>query len=110
MFGLLVLGPMLATWWITRQSLRHPTDNLSSTGVQHVSKLGERRKHLGVQLLAVGGVGIRLLLLKGKLLLQEPLLKFELLLQEALLKTVGEARRQPRAKQGAEDNTADSGV
>lgn len=109
MFGLLVLGPMLSTWWMTRQSLRHPTDNLSGAGVQHVAELGERRKHLIMYLPPLCRVCLSLLLLKGKLLLQKALLKIELLLQQTLLEAVGETRSQPRAKQRAEDCAANSG-
>jgi len=96
MFGMIVIGPMVAQWWMNRQSLRSSlSDELCRPRVEHIPKLSERRKELVVYLLTQCRVCLSLALLKVKLLLQQ-----------ALLKAVSQPARKPRTEQCAESNAA----
>ena len=81
-----------------RRARREFADYLRSAGVDHITKLGEDRMPLIVYLSAQLCIGYRLLFLKSKLLLQQ-----------TLLKTIGQAARQPCAKQSAKSNAPSAG-
>ena len=101
----LTLGLLIGRWRMNRSA----EVSTRCSGVNHVSELLEGLKLFFVQLLTVGRIRLRLLLLKLQLLVKKALLKLELLPQQLLLEWMRDAWSEPHAKESAENGRANSG-